>query len=251
MTLQPASAVPHHFPSSHFPPSPLPSRRRPRAIPPQCRDLSQSLPLSLPPPLPLPVPLPPDSSGKSLTGVAAAARIHKSVLVLCTSAVSVDQWKQQFLLWSTLPEHQVPHPGPVLSLFFLYFLVPSYPRALSFRQPRPNCRPSTGWFDPAFLFSRRRRPQVCRFTSAEREWSDLPASVFITTYNMIAFNGRRAAESSRIIEKASLDREEQSGSTSTSPASPSIPFFSAPALPTSFFSPRLGFFSRIKPTCAP
>lgn len=49
----------------------------------------------------------PCGAGKSLVGVAAAARINKSCLCLCTSSVSVDQWKHQFHLWTTLQDHQV------------------------------------------------------------------------------------------------------------------------------------------------
>eukprot|EP00958_Prasinococcus_capsulatus_P016923 scaffold1899_cov372-Prasinococcus_capsulatus_cf.AAC.7 len=48
----------------------------------------------------------PCGAGKSLTGVAAATRIKKSVLCLCTSSVSVDQWRQQFRMWSTISEKQ-------------------------------------------------------------------------------------------------------------------------------------------------
>lgn len=49
----------------------------------------------------------PCGAGKSLVGVSAAARIKKSVLVLCTNAVSVDQWKFQFQLWTGLQDHDV------------------------------------------------------------------------------------------------------------------------------------------------
>jgi superfamily II DNA or RNA helicase len=44
----------------------------------------------------------PCGAGKSLVGVAAAARMRKSCLCLCTSSVSVDQWKHQFMLWTNL-----------------------------------------------------------------------------------------------------------------------------------------------------
>ena len=44
----------------------------------------------------------PCGAGKSLTGISAAMRIRKSCLVLCTSSVSVDQWRYQFKLWTTL-----------------------------------------------------------------------------------------------------------------------------------------------------
>ena len=49
----------------------------------------------------------PCGAGKSLVGVAATTRVKKSVLVLCTSSVSVDQWKYQFMLWTNLQDHQV------------------------------------------------------------------------------------------------------------------------------------------------
>jgi len=49
----------------------------------------------------------PCGAGKSLVGVAAAARVRKATLCLCTSSVSVDQWRHQFLLWTGLQEHQV------------------------------------------------------------------------------------------------------------------------------------------------
>lgn len=44
----------------------------------------------------------PCGAGKSLVGVAAAMRVKKSCLCLCTSSVSVDQWRHQFLLWTNL-----------------------------------------------------------------------------------------------------------------------------------------------------
>jgi DNA excision repair protein ERCC-3 len=38
----------------------------------------------------------PCGAGKTLTGITAASYIKKSVLVLCNSNVSVQQWRQQF-----------------------------------------------------------------------------------------------------------------------------------------------------------
>jgi DNA excision repair protein ERCC-3 len=49
----------------------------------------------------------PCGAGKSLVGITAAARIRKSVLVLVTNSVSVDQWKHQFKLWTNLQDHQI------------------------------------------------------------------------------------------------------------------------------------------------
>lgn len=49
----------------------------------------------------------PCGAGKTLVGITAACTIKKSVLVLCTSSVSVMQWKQQFLQWSNVQEKQI------------------------------------------------------------------------------------------------------------------------------------------------
>ncbi|CAB4386763.1 DNA repair helicase rad25 [Rhizophagus irregularis] len=49
----------------------------------------------------------PCGAGKTLVGITAACTIKKSCLVLCTSAVSVMQWKQQFMTWSNIKESQI------------------------------------------------------------------------------------------------------------------------------------------------
>eukprot|EP00871_Galdieria_phlegrea_P003911 jgi/Galph1/4520/GphlegSOOS_G3138.1 len=49
----------------------------------------------------------PCGAGKTLVGVVAACTIKKPVLVLCTSAVSVEQWRHQFLLWSTIDDKNI------------------------------------------------------------------------------------------------------------------------------------------------
>ncbi|XP_049847843.1 general transcription and DNA repair factor IIH helicase subunit XPB-like [Schistocerca gregaria] len=46
-------------------------------------------------------------AGKSLVGVATCCVIKKKTLLLCTSTMSVQQWKYQFLLWSNINHHQV------------------------------------------------------------------------------------------------------------------------------------------------
>ncbi|KAI8055267.1 putative DNA repair helicase RAD25 [Syncephalis plumigaleata] len=40
-------------------------------------------------------------------GITAACTVKKSTLVLCTSSVSVMQWKQQFLMWSNIKESRI------------------------------------------------------------------------------------------------------------------------------------------------
>ena len=49
----------------------------------------------------------PCGAGKSLTGIAAASRVRKSCLCLCTSSVSVDQWAAQFKLWTNLTDREI------------------------------------------------------------------------------------------------------------------------------------------------
>ncbi|KAF8656782.1 hypothetical protein AX16_002334 [Volvariella volvacea WC 439] len=49
----------------------------------------------------------PCGAGKTLVGITAACTIKKSTLVLCTSSVSVMQWRQQFLQWSNVTDRQI------------------------------------------------------------------------------------------------------------------------------------------------
>lgn len=46
-------------------------------------------------------------AGKSLVGVTAASTVRKRCLVLGNSAVSVEQWKAQFKMWSTIDDSQI------------------------------------------------------------------------------------------------------------------------------------------------
>ncbi|KAG8824862.1 transcription factor TFIIH complex ERCC-3 subunit [Serendipita sp. 400] len=49
----------------------------------------------------------PCGAGKTLVGITAACTIKKSCLVLCTSSVSVMQWRQQFMMWSNIASAQI------------------------------------------------------------------------------------------------------------------------------------------------
>lgn len=49
----------------------------------------------------------PCGSGKTLVGVTAACTIKKSVLVLCNSSLSVEQWAREFKYWSTIKDGDV------------------------------------------------------------------------------------------------------------------------------------------------
>ncbi|KAF2646733.1 DNA repair helicase rad25 [Massarina eburnea CBS 473.64] len=44
----------------------------------------------------------PCGAGKTLVGITAACGVKKSVLVLCTSAMSVVQWRSEFIKWSNI-----------------------------------------------------------------------------------------------------------------------------------------------------
>jgi len=49
----------------------------------------------------------PCGAGKTLVGITAACTIKKPTLVLCTSAVSCNQWKRELLRWSNISEKQI------------------------------------------------------------------------------------------------------------------------------------------------
>ncbi len=44
----------------------------------------------------------PCGAGKSLTGVTAASTVKKSCVVMCINNASVKQWREQFLMWTTV-----------------------------------------------------------------------------------------------------------------------------------------------------
>lgn len=44
----------------------------------------------------------PCGAGKTLTGITVACTIQKSVIVVCTSMVSAEQWKREFIKWSLI-----------------------------------------------------------------------------------------------------------------------------------------------------
>ena len=51
------------------------------------------------------------------------------------------------------------------------------------------------------LWSTIREDQICRFTSDSKERFRDNAGVVVTTYNMVAFGGKRSEESEKIIEE--------------------------------------------------
>ncbi len=49
----------------------------------------------------------PCGAGKTLVGITAACTIKKGVIVLCTSSMSVVQWRNEFLKWSNIGEENI------------------------------------------------------------------------------------------------------------------------------------------------
>jgi DNA excision repair protein ERCC-3 len=50
----------------------------------------------------------PCGAGKSLTGVTAATTVKRSCIVLCINNASVKQWKEQFLMWTSVQVRHLP-----------------------------------------------------------------------------------------------------------------------------------------------
>ncbi|KAI6655042.1 XPB protein [Oopsacas minuta] len=49
----------------------------------------------------------PCGAGKTLVGITATCTIKKAAMILCTSAVAVEQWKTEFCRWSTIPRERI------------------------------------------------------------------------------------------------------------------------------------------------
>jgi len=49
----------------------------------------------------------PCGAGKTLVGVTAACTVRKKCLILCTSGVSVEQWRSQFKLWANINDKHI------------------------------------------------------------------------------------------------------------------------------------------------
>ncbi|KAJ3372996.1 hypothetical protein HDU91_001678 [Kappamyces sp. JEL0680] len=49
----------------------------------------------------------PTGAGKTLVGITAACTVKKSTIILCTNALSVEQWANELKKWSTIEEEQI------------------------------------------------------------------------------------------------------------------------------------------------
>lgn len=49
----------------------------------------------------------PCGAGKTLVGITAACTVKKGVIIMCTSSMSVSQWRQEFLKWSNINPNDI------------------------------------------------------------------------------------------------------------------------------------------------
>jgi DNA excision repair protein ERCC-3 len=49
----------------------------------------------------------PTGAGKTLVGITAACTVKKSTIILCTNALSVEQWANELKKWSTIKDSQI------------------------------------------------------------------------------------------------------------------------------------------------
>ncbi|KAJ3256117.1 hypothetical protein HK103_005686 [Boothiomyces macroporosus] len=89
----------------------------------------------------------PTGAGKTLVGITAACTVKKSTIILCTNALSVEQWANELKKWSTIQEHQ-----------------------------------------------------IAKFTASSKEKFSGDAGIVISTYTMISHSGKRAMDTSKMIE---------------------------------------------------
>lgn len=49
----------------------------------------------------------PTGAGKTLVGITAACTVKKSTIILCTNALSVEQWARELMKWSSIEENKI------------------------------------------------------------------------------------------------------------------------------------------------
>lgn len=101
-----------------------------------------------------------------MVGVTACCTVRKRALVLCNSAVSVEQWKYQFKMWSTGIYSQF----KIIILIFYCMICYVADDSL-----------------------------VCRFTSDVKD-KLMGCGVFITTYSMITHTQKRSWEAEQTMK---------------------------------------------------
>jgi len=106
----------------------------------------------------------PCGAGKTLTGITAACTIKKSTLVVCTSQVSAEQWKREFLKWAVIQPSDI-----------LIFSSKTISNKIDLKKIE-------------FLFSK------------NEEELKKKSMVLICTYTMLSYSRSRASEAERMIK---------------------------------------------------
>ena len=145
----------------------------------------------------------PCGAGKTLVGIAASVRIRKSILVLVTNSVSVDQWRHQFTYWTNLQNHQVSRSALASGTVTTGHSLEAGQALLHFGLT--GCRALFSLEVGPCILSCAPLPAsggcvLRRFTSSAKEHFEGDAGVMITTYTMIAYSGRRSDESQRVMD---------------------------------------------------
>ena len=65
----------------------------------------------------------PCGAGKTLTGIMAAVTLKRTVMVLCPSNMSVEQWRREVLQWTDLVASQIECVNAPLLLFLLLLVI--------------------------------------------------------------------------------------------------------------------------------
>lgn len=142
----------------------------------------------------------PCGSGKTLVGIAAANTVKKPCLVLCTSGVSVAQWRKEFIRWTDLDPKRVG-------------VFTAATKDLWVTDPR--ARPDKNGAPPPRLHFREPGALDHVATVPDHElhlWEDgdepergrvCEGGVLVTTFNMIGFRGARGKEGDAVMRAIS------------------------------------------------
>jgi len=133
-------------------------------------------------------------AGKSLVGVTACCTVRKRALVLCNSGVSVEQWKQQFKMWSTgIASFSLLHR----SNSFLHLPICQSCVNMCLSKEKKGCKLCCWIFKTYCLFSAD-DSMICRFTSDAKD-KPMGCGILITTYSMITHTQKRSWEAEQTM----------------------------------------------------
>lgn len=146
----------------------------------------------------------PCGSGKTLVGIAAANTVKKPCLVLCTSAVSVQQWRKEFLRWTDLDPKRVA-------------VFTAGTKDLWINDPRARPSGAAGAAQPAARLHITTQPGALEHAASLPSeqlhlWEDgeepsggrvREGGILVTTFHMIGFRGARGKESEAVMRAIS------------------------------------------------